>query len=136
VSWKFLFHHIGKIFTRSRILKFFWKMKNSKSVMKIFYFINHRTIQKDLSSGKFLDDSIVLAILERKFLLRLRIIKFSQWRPLKAEDTSRYYCIWAWENDLALRHRKCRVSKIFMQINFENFKTFSDNYTSKNFYWE
>ena len=53
-------------------------MKNSKSVMKIFYFINHRTIQKDLSSGKFLDDSIVLAILERKFLLSLRIIKFSQ----------------------------------------------------------
>ncbi len=35
-------------------------MKNSKSVMKIFYFINHRTIQKDLSSGKFLDDSIVV----------------------------------------------------------------------------
>ena len=54
-------------------------MKNSKSVMKIFYFINHRTIQKDLPLGKFLDDSIVLAILERKFLLSLRI-KFSQHR--------------------------------------------------------
>ena len=33
---------------------------------------------KDLPSGKFLDDLIVLAILERKFLLSLRIIKFSQ----------------------------------------------------------
>jgi hypothetical protein len=33
---------------------------------------------KDLPSGKFLDDSIVIAILERKFLLSLRIIKFSQ----------------------------------------------------------
>ncbi len=55
-------------------------MKNSKSVMKIFIssIIEKRTIQKDLPSGKFLDDSIVLAILERKFLLSLRIIKFSQ----------------------------------------------------------
>jgi hypothetical protein len=35
---------------------------------------------------KFLDDSIVLAILKRKFLLSLRIIKFSQWRLRKQKQ--------------------------------------------------
>ena len=59
---------MSKIFTKSRILKIF--LKKSKNEV--------RTIQKDLPLGKFLDDSIVLAILERKFLLSLRIIKFSQ----------------------------------------------------------
>jgi hypothetical protein len=101
VSWKFYFIIIENtqvsfsyFFLVNRDGKF-CENENSKSVMKIFYFINHRTIQKDLPLGKFLDDSIELAILERKFLLSLRIIKFSQWRPRKAEDTSRYYYIFS-----------------------------------------
>ena len=49
-------------------------MKKIKKCHENFYFINHRKTP----SGKFLDDSIVLVILERKFLLSLRIIKFSQ----------------------------------------------------------
>ncbi len=35
-------NYTSKIFTRSRILKIFWKMKNSKKCHENFYFINHR----------------------------------------------------------------------------------------------
>ncbi len=65
----------------SPLLDLFYQLRNEEGFplsIEQYYRVENYLIQKDLPLGKFLDDSIVLAILERKFLLSLRIIKFSQ----------------------------------------------------------
>ncbi len=53
--------------------------KSSKKMEKDYGMFGESDIKIDMSNENLkLDDSILLSILERKFLLSLRIIKFSQ----------------------------------------------------------